>query len=216
MTRITFRLNSMVAALTLAATALAAPLAQAAETPAYDITGDATFFEDNDVTTGFIFTAKQNASLTALGFHDFNLDGLKLSHEVGLYSVDGDLLVKTTVAAGSAVPLTGQYRYTTLDSAYLLQAGTQYVLAAHTVTREDGYRYGNLPFTLNVNPLISIGAKAGVYTYGSSLDFPTTHFFDMYANPNMLLTTAVPEPAAWVLMFAGLALVAGLARRHHA
>ena len=212
MTRLTFRMNPLAAALAVAATGLIAPLAQAADTPAYNVTGDATYIGDRPVTTGFIFTAQQDATLTALGFSDYGLDGLNMAHEVALYSMTGTVLAMTTVAAGVAAPLIGEYRYAVLDSAFTLQAGTLYLLAAHTDST-DGYRYATVPpATLTVNPLIAIGANAGVYNYGPGLAFPQNPGYDIYATPNMLLAAAVPEPGTWVLMFAGLAAVAGLTR----
>ncbi len=212
MTRLTLRLNPL--AVALASAALLTPLAQAANAPAYAITGDATYIGDRPATTGFIFTAQQGATLTGLGFHDYALDGLNFAHDVALYSMTGTVLATATVAAGTAAPLIGEYRYAMLGSAFTLQAGTQYVLAAHTDST-DGYRYATVPpATLAVDPQISIGANAGVYNYGPSLAFPQSQVgYDLYATPNMLLAGAVPEPGTWALLFAGLAAVAGLARR---
>ena len=104
-----------------------------------------------------------------------------------------------------------------LGSAFTLQAGTQYVVAAHTDST-DGYRFANVPpATLTVIPGISIGAQAGVYNYGPGLAFPQfSAGYDLYATPNMLLAAAVPEPGTWALMFAGLAAVASLAHRRRA
>ena len=214
MTHFTLRLNPLAAALALAATALIAPLAQAANAPAYAITGDNTYIGDRPVTTGFIFTAQQDATLTGLGFHDYALDGLNFAHDVALYSMTGTVLATATVAAGTTAALMGEYRYALLGSAYTLQAGTQYVLAAHTDST-DGYRYATVPpATLAVDPRIGIGANAGVYNYGPSLAFPQNQVgYDLYATPNMLLAGAVPEPGTWALMFAGLAAMAGVVRR---
>lgn len=209
MTRLTLRLNPLATALALATTGLIAPLAQAADAPAYAITGDATYIGDQAVTTGFIFTAQQDATLTGLGFHDYALDGLNLAHDVALFSLSGMVLATATVAAGTSAPLIGEYRYAMLDSAFTLQAGTQYVLAAHS-DATDGYRYAGVPpATLTLNPRISIGDNAGLYAYGASLVFPGTAGYDIYATPNMLLAGVVPEPGTWVLMFAGLAALAG-------
>lgn len=212
MTRLKLRLTPVVAILALAATGLIAPLAQAADTPAYAVTGDATYIGDRAVTTGFIFTAQQDATLTALGFSDYGLDGLNQAHEVALYSMTGSILAMSTVAAGTSAPLIGDHRYAKLDNSFMLQSGTQYVLAAHTDST-DGYRYATVPpATLTVDARISIGANAGVYNYGPSLAFPGTPGYDIYATPNMLLAGAVPEPGTWALMFAGLVAVAGRAR----
>lgn len=213
MTRPNLRLNPLLAATAVAAITLATPVARGAEAPAYAITGDATFIGDRAATTGFIFTAQSDASLTALGFHDYQLDGLNVAHEVALYGTDGSLLAITTVDAGPSSPLAGEYRYSMLASAFTLQAGTQYVLAAHSDS-SDGYRYATVPpASLSVNPLIAIGPQAGVYTYGPSLSFPSSQAgYDIYATPNMLLAP-VPEPGTWALACAGLAALAGQARR---
>ena len=213
MTRPNLRLTPLLAAMAVAAITLAAPLARGAGAPAYAITGDATFIGDRAATTGFIFTAQSDASLTALGFHDYLLDGLNVAHEVALYGTDGSLLAMTTVAAGTSSPLIGEYRYAMLASAFTLQSGTEYVLAAHSDS-SDGYRYATVPpASLSVNPLIAIGPNAGVYTYGPSLSFPSSHAgYDIYGTPNMLLTP-VPEPGTWALACAGLAALAGQARR---
>ncbi len=217
MTRITFRLNALAAALALAAIGLAAPSARAADTPAYAITGSGIYIGDRPVSVGFIFTAEQNVALTGLGFHDDQLNGLNQAHDVALYSIAGTVLAMATVAAGTSAPLIGEYRYATLGSSFMLQSGTQYVLAAHTDST-DGYRYATVPpATLNVSPLITIGAQAGVYNYGPSLAFPQFHAgYDIYATPNLLLAGPVPEPGTWALMLAGLAGVAGLAHRRRA
>ena len=214
MTPIASRLSPLAATLAVVVTTLAAPPAWAVDSPAYAITGDATYLGDFPVTTGFVFTAQYASSVTALGFHDYQLNGLNLSHQVALYSINGALLAMTSVAAGTAAPLIGEHRYAMLGSAVMLQAGTQYVLAAHTDST-DGYRYATLPAaTIAANPLISIGATAGVYNYAASLAFPQNSIgYDLYATPNMLMAGAVPEPGTWLLMFAGLAAVARLARR---
>jgi hypothetical protein len=215
MTRLTPRLAPVAAALTLAVTGLAAPLARAADAPAYAITGSGIYIGDSPVTVGFVFTAAQDASLTALGFHDEQLDGLNQAHDLALYSITGTLLAMATVSAGTSMPLIGEYRYAALDSAFMLQSNTQYIVAAQTEAT-DGYRYATLPSaTLSVNPLISIGAHAGVYHYGPSLAFPQQSIgYDIYATPNMLLApAAVPEAGTWALTAAGLAVVAGLARQ---
>ncbi|MGL4512431.1 MAG: DUF4082 domain-containing protein [Lacipirellulaceae bacterium] len=205
MTSTTLRLNSVGWALTLAAAALTAPVAHAVDVPAFSIAGDNKVFIDPNVTTGFRFTALQTVSVTALGFHDDQLNGLVSSHDVALYNTSGTQLVLATVPAGTGAPLIGEYRYAALSSAVELQAGTQYVLAAYT-NNNDGYRAFSTP---TADPRISIVSTGAFYNYGPSLAFPTTTFAaaSFYATPNMLLE-AVPEPGTAVLLCAGLAAVA--------
>ncbi len=214
MTLRTLRLSPMVAALTLALASLATPMAQAADAPAYAISGDGTYIGDRPVTTGFIFTALQDVAVTALGFHDYQLNGLNVAHDVGLYSIGGSLLAMATVGAGTSAALIGEHRYAALGSAFMLHSGVRYVLAGQADSR-DGYRYATLPpATLTINPAIHIGAHAGVYHYGPSLSFPQFSVgYDIYATPNMLLSAAVPEPGTWALLLSGLAVVGALARR---
>ncbi len=191
-----------------AATLVATPaLAQSA--PAYTISGSSFYAGDSPVTVGFTFTATQDVALTALGYHDHQQNGLANPHDIGLFSTSGTLLASATIAAGTGAPLIGEYRYVNLGSAFMLQSGTQYVLAAHT-DGVDGYRYGGA-LTVSLDPRLTAPASPGRYLYGPNLAYPALSFFDFYATPNMLL--AVPEPGAWAMMVVGLAVVGGMARR---
>ena len=214
MSRPLFNQSHLAAAITLAAAGLVATPASAQNAPAYAIAGSGFFGNDSSVTVGFIFTATQNVALTALGFHDQQLNGLANAHDIGLFSTSGTLLASATVAAGTAAPLIGEYRYVDLASAFTLLAGTSYVLAAHTFGA-DGYRYGGAA-TLSLDPRLTVPAGAGVHQYGTGLNFPNTVYYDFYATPNMLLAAAVPEPGTWALMIAGLAAVTSIARRRQA
>lgn len=202
------------AAICLAAACLAAAPALAQDAPAYTISGSSFYTGDFPVTVGFTFTATQDLALTALGYHDQQQDGLANPHDIGLFSTSGTLLASATIAAGTGAALIGEYRYVSLGSAFMLQAGMQYVLAAHT-DGVDGYRYGGAP-TVSLDPRLTAPASPGRYAYGPGLAYPGNVFFDFYATPNMLLAAAVPEPGTWALMIAGLAAVSGIARRRQA
>ena len=193
-----------------AALVLCTPL-HAADTPAYAI-GDSGFYNiDSPVSVGFAFTALQNVSITALGYHDNLLDGLLNAHDVGLYSSAGTLLASVNVASGTFGDLVGEYRYASLNTAYDLVAGSAYVLAAHT-TAGDGYRFAGTP---SFDAAILIGADAGRYSYGPSLVFPVQTFYSFYGTPNMLFasTAPVPEPGTYALMLVGLGVLGWFARR---
>lgn len=178
----------------------------ALDTPAYSVTGSG-FITDRPATVGFVFKAESDSNLTALGYHDEGLDGLLGAHDVGLYDLTGTLLAAVTVPGGTVGDLVGEYRYAVLGSAFALNAGTQYVVAAHT-EGGDGYRYNSVPPSiLAINPLISIGDNAGVYAYGPSLSYPaSTIGYDLYATPNFLLSP-VPEPETYALLLVGLGLI---------
>lgn len=214
MIRITFGQNRLFATAVLATTVLAAPGARAVDLPAYSVSIHSTTFNDGPVTTGFKFTAVNTVPVTALGFHDDQLNGLNFAHQVGLYSSSGTLLALVTVPAGIAAPLVGEHRYTSLSSAFVLQAGTQYVLAAHTDVT-DGYSYIGPAGTRTVDPQITIDPGLGVYNYGANLAFPQSTFaaVGFYSTPNMLLTAPVPEPGTWAMLCGGLAALAGAVRQ---
>ncbi len=193
----------------MAAAALTTPAAHAFDLPAYAISGDITTLNDPNVTTGFKFTALQTLFVSALGFHDNQLNGLVSSHEVALYDTNGLQLALATVPAGLGASLIGEYRYAALGSNFQLQAGTQYVLAAYT-NLNDGYRSGSTPVA---DPRISIDSTGGFYNDGPSLAVPTSTFAasNFYGTANMLL--AVPEPGTSVLLCTGLVALAFRRRR---
>lgn len=215
MIRTAFRAKPLRLALTLAAAALASPLSHAVDVPAFTVSGDIKTFNDPNVTTGFKFTALQPAVVTALGFHDDQLNGLVSAHQVAVYSTNGTQLALATVAAGTVAPLIGEYRYATLGSSFQLQAGTEYVLAAYT-NADDGYRSLGTPTS---DPQISIVSTGAFYNYGPSLAFPASTFAaaNFYGTANMLLVAvAVPEPGAFAMLSLGMVAVAGAAhRRRH-
>ncbi len=84
-----------------------------------------------DVNIGWSFTVGATPiTLTQLGFYDFGADGLTSSHQVGIWTNGGEtLLAQTTIQAGTASPLLGDYRYE-IVAPIGLAANTAYVLGA--------------------------------------------------------------------------------------
>ncbi len=156
---------------------------------------------------GYSFSvAGPSLLVTSLGYFDAGQDGLVDSHDVGIFTSTGTLLVRGTVSAGVSDPLLGSFRYTsTLSGSRLLAAG-DYVIAG--VSPGSGDDYGLFSG--------SQGAAAGL-TYGSPqftgstvLAFPDQGdggSFGGYFGPNFTFESApaVPGPVA-ALPFALMAL----------
>jgi hypothetical protein len=62
-------------------------------------------------TMGWSFEPNDELSLTHLGFFDAQGDGLDVSHRVGLWTADGDLLAEAYVPSGTDASLLDGYRY---------------------------------------------------------------------------------------------------------
>jgi hypothetical protein len=87
-------------------------------------------FDGSNQTVGWKFTVASNYQLLAthLGFYDRGTDGLYSNHMVGLWALDGTLLINVTVMTNS--PLQGDFRYEQLATPVTLTAGTSYILGA--------------------------------------------------------------------------------------
>ena len=83
----------------------------------------------NNVNIGWAFTVNSPLSVTSLGVFDSGQDGLTNAYQVGIFSnVGGTLLAATTVLAGTADPLTNQFRYANLTTPLGLRPGQAYVI----------------------------------------------------------------------------------------
>jgi hypothetical protein len=191
-----------------------APLAQA-QTPALtldNMTGETLI--NPPFTLGFEFTANTALNVTALGLFDDSQDGMAERHEIGLFDSGGTLLASTILGAGTAAPLTNQFRYADI--------------APVTLTAGQNYRIGAV-FASGADPLIFPGAAsnfatdpgvtfvAARFAFGSTLADPTISGGDLpsYFGPNFKIgTSAVPEPGTYALIASlGLSGIGVLARR---
>ncbi len=200
-----------------AACGLMLPTANA--TPAYSV--NAVNFYGNSYgtpqTAGDIFTPTVNLIVSSLGFFDYQQDGLGESHEVGIFDNTGTLLTSAVVAAGTASPLVGEFRYTNIMP-LTLYAGETYTMAALVTTQADVLGYANVS-GIQVNANISLGAHPGryIFTSGPNLEFPTQITGccgEFYVIPNFELAiapAAVPEPN--VLTLFGLGAIVLIAYR---
>jgi hypothetical protein len=85
------------------------------------------------VTVGWEFTAQTDLWVSELGFFDLGQDGLNISHDVGIWDQNHNLLVSATVSAGTAAPIIGEYRYVEI-SPLRLTGGQAYVIGATAPT----------------------------------------------------------------------------------
>ncbi|MCP3976701.1 MAG: hypothetical protein GY720_19620, partial [bacterium] len=75
------------------------------------------------------YEATQDIDILELGIYDESQDGLDASHEMGIYDIATEqLLVYVQLQAGTAEPLIGDSRYTTLDPPLQIKAGQTFVV----------------------------------------------------------------------------------------
>lgn len=88
-------------------------------------------------TVGWSFAVgPRDLTLTALGVYDREADGLLDAHPVGLWTGTGTLLAQTTIPAGTAGTLVGDYRYRSVPH-LTLAAGQTYIIGAYFGPVED-------------------------------------------------------------------------------
>jgi hypothetical protein len=188
-------------ALAAAAAVLGAAAAAHAGTPAMSYSNNTGESLGNPpFTLGWEFTVNTPVTVDGLGVFDDSLDGLAESHDVGLWNSTGTLLTSTTVLAGTADPLIGNFRYADI-APLTLQAGT-YVIGATWLSGADNNVFTTDGGVVTTIPQITFDAAA--YTGGSTLADPTSIVAasEGYFGPN-LLVTPVPEPATWAMMLVG-------------
>lgn len=156
---------------------------------------------NNPVNLGLFFTTSSTLTVDALGF--FDVPNLTVDETVTLYNSS------QTALASADVPLTA-----TLDDGYFMQSITpivlapgSYVVAAFT---------GNNPWEFFSSTVGGTGItfNSENYLYSSSPGFPSggvSQAAGVYYGPNFDVATgqsSTPEPGAWMLVAAGLALLA--------
>ena len=163
-------------------------------------------------TLGWQFQANTTIKVDGLGVFDDNLDGLAESHDVGLWDSAGDLLATATVAAGTADPLTANFRYVGITPVTLTK-GTYYIGAVWLDGADNNVFVGD---SGSVATLPAITYLSSSYADGGTLSNPTTLVGTPgYFGPNFEIT-GVPEPTTWALMlvgFGGLGAVVRVARQ---
>jgi hypothetical protein len=201
-----FRIHCLAVALLLC---FAAPLARANSIITSAGTG-LTQTAIGNTTAGFDFTVGSDSLLlTALGMWDQSANGFTNSHTVDLWDNAGNLLATVQIAAGTVDPLTGTFRYVTLATPILLQAGMTYVLGASYIDHDADRLIANLSTQASFDPAVTAGNFR--QTIGAGVLFPTVIQAGSAVGPNALFT-AVPEAGPGTALigavFGGLFLIA--------
>ncbi len=127
----------------------------------------------SDRVYGWSFGTNVSLNVTDLGYFDSTFDdGLKYSHEVGVWDSNGTLLGSVTVPAGDSATLEGAFRFVTLDSPISLDAGQVYIIGASIRGSGDDkslrkYDAENLEFS----PTITF-VEGRVHSRATGLDYP--------------------------------------------
>ncbi|MCP5313274.1 MAG: PEP-CTERM sorting domain-containing protein [Chromatiaceae bacterium] len=196
----------------IAAAALSVPM-QALAIPALtSFSGGINATSGSDQLYGWVFDVNSAVNVTALGAFDDDLDGMAVSHDIGIFRVsDQTLVASTTLGAGTGGFLDGDFRYGTLSSDVLLSVGRYQIL----MTMPSG----NADLQSITNTVVSTAAEidyvTSAFDEGSSLHYVTSWgaFAEGMFGPNFQFDAAVPEPMTLALMGLGLAGIGYKQRR---
>jgi hypothetical protein len=198
------------AALVVAFVVMLTPLPAAAASLGLDITGGPEGGVDpNPFTIGWGVTVINPVRVTALGVWDEELDGLLVSHAVGLWTATGTLITSTTVPAGTAADTTvastsGVGRWLFEDIADVILQPGNYVLGS--TSAGDDFRASQNGVILDPNLASFDGSR---FHFGANLQFPEQNIDGIgFFGPNFLLepvpVTPTPLPASLALVGLGL------------
>ena len=150
-------------------------------------------------THGWEFTVTEDLAVVGLGIFDLDDDGLYLSHEIGIWH-SGELVLSTTVPAGTETILIDQFRYIETDP-FWLTAGETYVIGNTTV----GDRFVGNDNLARITTLPSITYERTLISPSDSgFSLPTLEQEFYLFGPNFLV---VPEPMTMLLFGVGALLL---------
>jgi hypothetical protein len=222
-------MNVLVLAVLILALGNPAAFAAAVSFTAADVTGN--FSDGNNRVVGWEFTTNSAIIVTDLGFYDANADGLVESHDIGLYTSGGTLLVSGTVLSGTAGTLDGLFRYVDVADTPLA-ANETFVIGALILGTSPSH-FGDLwiwydevagvnVINPTIDPAISMFGPGGTRfncCSDTTLTFPATRGVDTgdnvrtaFLGPNFQLMP-VPVPAAAWLFGSGVVGLVGIRRR---
>jgi hypothetical protein len=163
-------------------------------------------------TVGWSFHVEDPIRIDALGYFDFNGDGLNLSSEVGLWRDDGKLLATVAIPSGTSATLIDSFRFVSIDP--LVLGPHDYVVGAvaNTANTNLGDDLVVDLATIRTAPEITFIQNLASNVQSTSLQFPDTYFPTQgtgFFGPNLTFTripapTKVPEPSTIVLTGIGL------------
>jgi hypothetical protein len=169
-------------------------------------------YDSSAWTLGWKFTVNESSSIHTLGVYDSGQDGLASQADVGLWLASGGTpLAQTTIAAGTAAPLDGYFRFASVTPV-ALTPGVEYIVGAYLA---DGLATSLFGGNGTVDPRVNIidvrYSDFGSAAFGlPDLTDPGTDGA-AFLGANFQLTP-VPLPAAVWLFGSGLAGLGSLAR----
>jgi Domain of unknown function (DUF4082)/PEP-CTERM motif len=168
-----------------------------------------------DFMQGFDFTPSSAQLLTALGFWDFESNGLPSSYQVGVWQTStqtllGSATINSSDPLDSSVVVNGgSWRYETLAAPVALTAGVQYTIGWQVGTSDLSANDGLLLLYSSIiaNPDVSVAdtirfRNTSTFTFPSDSFSPSTFQFRGNANAQLV---SVPEPASLTLLGLSLA-----------
>jgi hypothetical protein len=153
---------------------------------------------EGQFTIGWSFHTNAQLVVRQLGIFDDRQDGLKHSHEVGIFD-GGTELAKVTVASGTTDPLINQFRYHSLSTPLTLAADKDYTIGAlYSTEKGEDDDFLVFPDATRFGIDGRIRFIHSLYTPGGTLMAPATDGPEGhgYFGPNF---TVAPEPSSFTL-----------------
>ncbi|MEO6093493.1 MAG: PEPxxWA-CTERM sorting domain-containing protein [Novosphingobium sp.] len=198
--------KSRIAALLASAALSTVGVAHAAPTitPAYEYTSAGTLSDSRPFTLGFDFSLSNAVTVNALGYTTVDF---VTAQDVGIWDSLGNLIVSALVDPTD--PVTGHFAWHGIAST-LLSAGTYTIGGTYQTGQFPSYASGltNIPeYTwLRDQQLYGPGLNQPTATYGG-------YGLNGIPQVNFSVGGAVPEPATWGMMVAGVAAIGATMRR---
>lgn len=156
---------------------------------------------------GWQFDVVSPIVVTALGWFDSGADGLSVSHTIGIWASNGQLLASAVVPAGTSASLDGQFRVVPITP-FTLAAGSGYIVGGENFSSSTDRLVANATQTVDphlsyVHPTFA-NLDAG-FTRPTMVSMQSSGFY----GPSF---STVPEPSSFLLVTVGAFLCVGLRR----